>query len=181
MRKKNNWQSSVNYQTGNVWKSQGGKKQTLLHRPFLGHIRSWILMQVTDFNIWAGWVCKLSFPPLIHTFSLYLSSHLCFKITTFPPLSVWNQHFVTAFNHTYMCECKEELCTAKLTNANTFKGKKINLAVIFLCSLLLTMIFVLPLLAELPLQQIHNCKCIGFVWTGFGNERTTGLTSLRSC
>lgn len=118
--------------------------------------------------------------PMIHTFSLYFSSRLCFKITTFPPLCVWNKLFVTAFNHTYMCECKEELCTAKLRNANIFKRKKINLAVIFLCSLLLTMIFVLPLLAELPLQQIRDCKCIGFVWTGFGNGGTTGLASVRS-
>lgn len=61
------------------------------------------------------------------------------------------------------------------------KEKKINLAVIFLCSLLLTIIFVLPLLAELPLQWIHNCKCIGFVWTDSGNGRTSGLASVRAC
>lgn len=80
---------------------QCGRKQTLLHKPFFGHIRSWILMQVADYlNIWAGWVCKLSFSPMSHTFSLYLFSCLCFKITIFPPLCVWNQHFVTAFNHT---------------------------------------------------------------------------------
>lgn len=51
------------------------------------------------------------------------------------------------------------------------KKKTTNLAVIFLCSLLLIIIFVLPLLAELPLQWVHNCKCIGFVWTDLEDYR----------
>jgi len=73
-------------------------------------------------------------------------------MTRFSPLCVLEINVLSQLSITLTCvNMKKSFPQPNLENENIFKTKK-HLAVIFLCSFLLTMIFALPLPTELPLQ-----------------------------